>query len=225
MKPPENWEPGDSGSSGDPAAPPAASRRFRGVRRWLLELHLYLGLVCAPYFALLGLSGLAYNHAGATSQPWSVREWSAEITGAESAAPGDHAEAERIKRSLGLLGYVPKWTLKQSGEGALRFKVARPGRSYAITLEPDGRRARVIETRTGPFGLLRSIHGPVRIEGAPIWSTAWRLYTDLSMGALVFAVASGGLLMWPRRKERRAGALAFVLGSAVLAGLALWLWW
>ena len=40
------------------------------MRKWLLNIHLYGGLLCSSYLLLYGVSSLYFNHEFTSSQPF-----------------------------------------------------------------------------------------------------------------------------------------------------------
>lgn len=188
------------------------------MRRWLLDLHLYLGLVCLPYTVLLGVSSLLLNHDVERS---ASSHWEQPVTAA--LAGDDASQATALRDALGLRGDVLAHTLARTADGTLRFQVMGPGREHKIALGADGV-ARVDETDHGVIGVLRGLHGRRGLAGAEAWGASWGLYTDLTTFSLLFAIGTGLVLFWPRRAERWLGAGAAGLGMVVAALLAGGMW-
>ncbi|MEZ4218119.1 MAG: PepSY-associated TM helix domain-containing protein [Myxococcota bacterium] len=191
------------------------------TRRLWLDAHLYLGLLCAPYFALYGVTAIAFNHGWRGAE--TSAEWSAPLPAPLAANAAPAARAAAARDALGLAGHTPPWTAHASADGALAFQVNRPGRRYAVRVAPDGREARVVETRASLLAVARGLHGATSFPGMG-WTRAWALYTDVSTAAMALAVVSGAVLHWPRRARLRAGLAGAVLGLLSLVALwsALW---
>ena len=187
------------------------------MRRWLLDLHLYLGLLCLPYIVVFGVSSILLNH-GVRNE--ATTQWQREI--AAPKAPHDKARAAATLAALGLSGSVLAHTVKRDDAGALQFKAIRPGRSYQVELRTSGA-ARVRESSGGVLGALRDLHGLHDTQSSR-WSLSWALYTELATAALLFSIASGAYLIWPRRGERAFGLGAGALGLAAAALLAAVIW-
>ena len=168
----------------------------RRMRAWLLSLHLYLGLLCAPYLIVYGVSALALHH-GWEGTPAAAATRQVSIADERWAGPDEpRARAVAARDALGLVGGVPGGSIESSTEGRLRFQVLRPGRRLAVAIEP-GRPATIEETRTGLLSVLRGVHGLTHLERSAV-APLWRVYTHVSAGALVIAVISG-VILWGRR--------------------------
>ncbi len=187
------------------------------MRRWLLDLHLYLGLLCLPYLVVFGVSSILLNH-GLHSETHS--NWQREIAQPAAGSPGEQAAA--VRDALGLSGSVLAHTVKRDAAGTLRFKAIRPGRSYQVELAASGL-ARVQEANGGVTGMLRDLHGLHDTQSSR-WSLSWALYTELATAVLLFSIASGVILIWPRRRERALGFGAGALGLAGVLALAVAIW-
>ena len=52
----------------------------RSLRQWMLDVHIYLGLLCAGYLVIYGVSTLSFNHPRQWLTPEESRaEWQWEI--------------------------------------------------------------------------------------------------------------------------------------------------
>ena len=197
----------------------------RAVAKWASRLHIYLGLVCAPYFLVYGFSTLSWNHPDAaffaTAEETST--WTASL---ESAPHGSDLEiAEDIATSMGLIGHVPRWGVKRAGE-KLSFVVNRPGAKFALEFTPRTSSVRVLETRKGLWNVLRGIHG-MTILPRSIWAWSWGAYTIVSIVALLVASLSGLILIWRKATTRRSPWtwLVLALGSGTILVTMGALWW
>lgn len=179
------------------------------MRRWLLDLHLYLGLICLPYVVLFGVSSLLLNHG---LQRETTSEWSAQLAPLGDSEPS--AQAAAALRALDLRGGVLAHTLKRGDSGELAFRAIRPGRSYQVAVAANGA-VRVVERDSGVLGVVRDLHGASDTQGA-VWNLGWALYTELATAVLLFSIVSGALLVLPRPSER-----AIALGSGALGILAI----
>jgi hypothetical protein len=187
------------------------------MRRWLLDLHLYLGLLCLPYVVVFGLSSILLNHG---LQRATKTEWSAQIAPPADAAPAQRAA--EVLHALALTGNVLPHTLKSTDGGALAFQALRPGRSYQVEFAPSGA-VRVAERDGGVLGIVRALHGLHDTQSSR-WMLGWALYTELTTAMLLFSIASGVLMVLQRMSGRALALGAGALGTAaaVALGAAIW---
>ena len=176
----------------------------------ILDLHLYLSLLCAPYLVLYGLSTLSFNHTwGWISPGEQTYRWQEDVGRLEGDT--DLVVATGMRDSLGLIGFVPPWQIRNAGE-SLRFIVGRPGKRYEIAWSAETDTASVVETRSGFWGVMRDLHGLMEIQGSPLgWM--WKIYTWTSVAALTFALVSGLYLWWNRLPARKSGLWLLLFGS------------
>ena len=188
----------------------------------LLDLHLYLSLLCAPYLVVYGISTLSFNHSWAWIRPAEETH----VWQQEAALPDgdtDLAIATELRDSLGLIGYVVPWRLQISAD-EVSFAVWRPGKSYEIARRRESDTVSVTETRVGFWGVMRDLHGLGSLPGSALgWM--WRWYTLTSVGALVFAVFSGIYLWWSRLPSRRRGLHLLLWGSGSALVFMLYIVW
>ena len=187
------------------------------MRRWLFDLHLVLGLLCLPYLVVFGVSSILLNH---DVRNQTTTEWQRVI--AAPSAESDTARAATTLDALALTGSVLARTVKRDGAGGLHFKAIRPGRSYQVALLASGQ-ARVRESSGGVIGISRALHGLHDTQSSR-WSLSWALYTELATAVILFSIASGVVLIWPRRGERAFGLGAGALGLAAVALMAVAIW-
>ncbi len=184
------------------------------LRRVLLSLHLYLGLLMAPYLLVYGVSTWLLNRDGPAEDAAPAHTWSAAVD--VTPAPDDRATAERVRDALGLFGHVPPWRV-EAGEDALRFVVSRPGRLYHLRYAPAEGRVEVETLDKGLGAVLKGLHGLHVLPGSR-WVASWALYTELSVVALGLMVVSG-LWLDARRWRRRPGAALGLAAAIACTGL------
>lgn len=189
------------------------------MRKWILNIHLYGGLLCAPYLIIFGFSSLHFNHNfGFVSPKMQVLKWEAPLV-IESLTNNDMM-AESVRDSLGLMGWTLPWRTHRDGAGDLEFDLERPGKSYTIRAELKQHRARVEERPKGFWQTVNSLHALGAVPNSK-FVLLWGGYTELCTGFVLFAAISGIYLWVNSKRERRLGL--FMLITAVVASLALML--
>jgi len=196
------------------------------MRKWILNVHLYGGLLCAPYLVIFGFSSLHFNHhfGFVEGKPASTpRVWDAPITTLPTT--DNDALAESVRDSLGLMGWTIPWNMQRDGAGDLQFDLERPGKSYTIRTVLKDHTARVEERRKGFWQVVNSLHalGAVPNSNFALW---WGGYTELCTVFVLFASISGLYLWVNSKRERRVGmitlAVALVLSFGLMLGVVFW---
>ena len=98
------------------------------IRKLLLRIHLYSGLVCFWYLIILGTSSLNFNHHFSfmeNNNDSSV--WSTSIQ-----SPGQRHDdlhlSEALRDSLGLIGWQHPWETCRDTTGLFHFALELPGK-------------------------------------------------------------------------------------------------
>jgi hypothetical protein len=200
-------------------APPTAGR----ARRWLLNLHLYGGLVTCWYLVFYGVSSLSFNHRGLIPEFRGPKvSWDRPL---ELPEISDNLKlAEWVRDRLGLLGWPLPWNMQRSEGGDLRFEMARPGKQYWIEVDRAAARVRVEEERRGLGSVLHFLHGSTEgVPGAP-WLLAWGVYTEVTTWLVLF-FAGSGIYLWVRRaKDRRLAGTMLTFSLAGSVALMAWIY-
>jgi hypothetical protein len=187
------------------------------MRRWLVDLHLYLGLFSLPYVVLFGVSSILLNH-DFRSEARVVR-WERTISVPRAGAPLERARA--VRDALGLHGLVHERQVRQAEGGALRFRIIYPARRTEVEVDRSGR-ARVAERYFGLAAVIRALHG---FHGWDVsaWGYSWMVFTDFSLAAFAFFTVTGVWLAWLRVKARAplmaTGALATLVTGVLAAAI------
>ena len=207
------------------------------LRKLILNLHIYGGLLCFGYLILFGVSSLNFNHPlEFTKKRGEPRTWRQTIDLPDlprltddmtndqriaAKAKANHA----VRRALGLFGHQRPW-----GESWWNAKdpnhyhasLVRPGVEYEVDVHLDRRLAIVTETRTNAWRVMVGLHGfHGEMPGSALVSS-WSGYTEFCTFIVLFAGGSGVYLWTRRRNERRIGLL--MLGGAATFSVALMLY-
>lgn len=184
------------------------------MRKWILRIHLYGGLLCAPYLMIFGFSSLHFNHHFAFATPTSnAIHWQDDLR--FKPETNNEAMANSVRDSLGLLGWTLPWKTTRDAAGDLQFDLERPGKSYTIRTAIGESKARVEERRKGFWQVVNSLHA---LKGVPNSQVAslWGIYTEVCTWFVLFAAASGVYLWVNSKRERRIG-IAALLAALVLS--------
>ena len=161
------------------------------LRRWILRLHLYGGLLCSSYLMVYGVSSLLFNHPlGFLEGDRGFVDWEQPVE--LSASRDDEQFSDSVRAALGLFGHTLYNTVVRESDAVLRFQVLRPGRLYFIRVA-DGV-AQVREVRMRVWSVLRDLHGGGGTPGSTLM-IFWGIFTQISVVVLSFSCASG-LYLW-----------------------------
>lgn len=179
------------------------------MKKLLLDIHIYLSLLCAGYMIIYGVSGLAFNHHVRPDDSVGA-SWTATVEVAETEKDRDLAEA--VRDELDLVGWVPYWRISRPTSDELAFRVNRPAREYHLVLDQTTGAVQVSEKSSGLLGAALGLHGLGDMPNSS-WSRTWSVFTQISVWALLFSVLSGIWFWWLRPSFRRQGFWMLGLGS------------
>ena len=179
------------------------------VKKILLDIHIYLSLLCAGYMVIYGVSGLAFNHHIRPAESDGI-VW--ETTIDVPTADKDQVLAEAVRDRLELMGWVPFWWLSHPQPDEFVFFINRPAREYRVRLNQLTGHVGVSETSRGVLGAIIGLHGLQSMPNSR-WAATWAVYTEISIWAVVFSVVSGIWFWWLRPACRSSGWWLLGLGS------------
>ena len=181
------------------------------MRRWLLRIHLYGGLLCAPYLIIFGITSLSFNHHRDSPEVMpNPIEWQ---QGIDVASVGENeVVANRVRDALGLGGWTIPWKMSRDAAGNLTFDLERPGKSYTIHALFQEHQARIEERRKGWSDPFRALHAMGSVPNLA-YTSLWSIYTEICVWFTVFAALSGIYLWINSQRERRLG-LGLLFGAS-----------
>jgi hypothetical protein len=180
------------------------------LRKFLSKIHIWLGLLCAPYMIIFGFSSLNFNHHfGFVDAGQHTVSWERQIAVADTS--DNKALAERVRLELGLMGWVPWWKYQRDEDNSFQYQVLRPAKQYTIQVNPQRTRVSVQELRNGPLNVINSLHALGHLPGSGMVKF-WSWYTNVCVFFVVFAGVSG-VYFWSRRKDET------LIGWLLLAGV------
>jgi hypothetical protein len=203
------------------------------LRRIILNVHIYGGLVCFSYLILFGISVLNFNHPFAfTKSPASVTTWSQpmELPALERTDGKSAAEALTIRRDnngaiLHAMGSFVAPSPNPDGgwtdADTYHARFLRPGKEYEIDVHPGQGTATVTQTRAGVWTLIRDLHGLAAVYPDSTFASSWKWYTELCTFVVIAAGVSGVYLWAARRRERRVGVVMLAVAGAASFALML----
>ena len=195
------------------------------LRRIVLNIHIYGGLLCFSYLILLGISVLNFNHPFAFTRPradettWTQRLEVPALARADGKTP---AEAMQRQNNAAIVHAMrsfaepyPNSNGSWTSADTYHAHLMRPGKEYLIDVHPDEKSATITQTRTGWWQLIRDLHGSYFIYADSVLASTWSWYTDLCVFVVMFAGVSGVYLWTAHRRERQLGVLVIGIAGVV----------
>jgi hypothetical protein len=191
---------------------------------WNRKGHYYLGLYFMFFLWLFALTGLLLNHSWRFAEFWPTRTVSKfERQVQVPTVTHDLDRAREIMRQLAIQGEI-EWTSTRVDAASVAFRVARPGRSWNVTMEPAGRVA-VEQTDINGWGLIRVLHtftgvrtGDARNHRDWPLTTVWALSMDAVALGMCLMVLSG-IYLWIGLPGKRKPGLAALLAGVAACGM------
>lgn len=207
---PEQPEPPASGSQPDAPLPEAATPRsgarptWSALRRLLLRLHFYAGILIAPFVVIAAVTGLMYVYTPQLEQALYAEQLRVEPSDGAVSLERQAAAAARAHPDAELSAVRPAEAPDESTRVLMSADGLPDGYLLAVFVDPhDGT---VLGDLTS-YGSSSSL--PVRSWLAELHRSlhlgdAGRLYSELAASWL-WVVALGGVVLWTarRRSERR----------------------
>ena len=181
------------------------------MRKIILNIHMYGGLLACGYLIVLGISSLQFSHHFFPDTPGKTT-WERDIAPLNATAAV--AAGEQARSELGLFGWVNARTAKLKN-GDLTFTIDRPGRQYAIAVSAAGH-AKVDEQRRTPF-IMTALHGMESVPGSKLMSV-WGVYTEFASFFGIGACLSGIYLFASTKRDRKAALIVLAISTVLAVG-------
>lgn len=186
---------------------------------WSRKGHYYLGLYFLFFLWLVAFTGLLLNHSWSFAEFWPNRKVSNFERQVQTPTVADDVERARdVVRQLGIQGEI-EWTSARVDATIFSFRVARPGRTWNVTMNGTGRVA-VEQTDINGWGLMRVLHtftgvrtGDSRNDRDWTLTTIWALSMDAVAFGMCLMVLSGIYLWIGLPKKRKPGLVALLAGT------------
>jgi hypothetical protein len=202
------------------------------LRKIILNIHIYGGLICFSYLILLGISTLNFNHPFAFTTGGSTTTWTQPLKLPALARTEDkngqellRLRADNNQTILHALGSFAFPTSAFNGDwknaDTYHAHFARVGKEYDIDVHVDQGSATITQTRKNVWTLIRELHGEHGAYAESIFASTWAWYTDLCVCVVIAAGISGVYLWTRRRRERRIGLIFLAAATAVSLALML----
>ncbi len=187
------------------------------MRKLLLKIHLYSGLICFWYLIILGTSSLNFNHHFAFMEGSAeTQTWSKPVRLVND-IKDDLKLSETIRDSLSLIGWPLPWETYRDSTGIFHFTLQHPGKRYGVDFSFTDQVAYVQETSKGFWPIFNSLHGAGAVPNSAFMNV-WKWYTRLTAVLVVFSVLIGIYLWYTGSLDKKAAGYTLIL--SLLSSLA-----
>lgn len=186
------------------------------LRKWMLKIHIYGGLLCFWYLLIFAVSGLQFQHHFEFMKPKLSNEeaWEKKLSVPESENVSDFAIS--IQNELNLAGWHLPWETYRDNSGIFHTQIQNPKAQYLITYEPLSSTVKIIKKEKGFWVLINSLHGfSGKMPNAPLL-VFWKIFTYICLFVVMFSIFSG-IWLWVIRSPDKLIGLLTVSGIIVLS--------
>jgi hypothetical protein len=199
------------------------TKKKKGLLKWNLKIHIYIGLFLLFFIWLFGFSGLLLNHHWEFANFWEQRK---EISYNKTIQIGDErgqfALVNDIKHKLNLNGSISNPSFSNDSI-LLNFIVSKPGTRYDIKANLDDGDILISEMKFNKWGILRALHtlrNPTKKEEGvnyqSIMASIWSISTDIISLSLVVLCLGGWILLLQVSGKRFYPGLISLVGGITL---------
>jgi len=184
-------------------------------RNLLLKIHSYLGLFCAPYLLIFGITSLHFNHGFLSND----RTEKNTVTYENVAFDPEQEPKElvtSIAKELGLMGWFIPWETWEK-DGILHSAVTHTGLSYNFRINLSTHKVEITRFYKSQRELLYGLHAlGESIPRGTWWINTWKQYQTLTVYSLVFWVITG-IYFWLTSKTRSSWEFLVFIGFVSLS--------
>ncbi len=194
------------------------NKQKKGLLKWNLKIHIYIGLYLLFFIWLFGFSGLLLNHHWEFANFWEERkEISYDKTIAISREREQYILVHEIMNKIELNGSISN--LKFSNDSILfSFIISKPGTRYDIQANLIDGNILIKEMKFNKWGIMRALHvlrNPTIKEQGNRYQSAlasiWGFSMDIVSVSLIL-LCFGGWYLWIKAPRKR-----FYLGLISIA--------
>jgi hypothetical protein len=185
------------------------NKQKKGLLKWNLKIHIYIGLYLLFFIWLFGFSGLLLNHHWEFANFWEERkETSFEKTITISGAREEYRLVHDIMHKIDLNGNISN--AKFSDDSILlSFIISKPGTRYDIQANLIDGNILIKEMNFNKWGIMRALHvlrNPTLSEQGGRYQSAmasiWSISMDIVSVSLIM-LCLGGWYLWIKATRKR----------------------
>ena len=188
------------------------------LRKWILRIHLYGGLLCFWYLIIFALTSLQFQHHFKFLLPSDgdeiVSERKVEVTENKDKL----VYARSLQDKLNIPGWLIPWQTQRDSLGMFHTVFQNPKARYTLVYNPSNYAVRISAVSNGLWMVIKSLHGSGgRLPGAPLL-VFWGIFTYLCVAIVVFSIISG-IWLWASKTGRKLTGWLTFSGILVLSFL------
>ena len=181
------------------------------LRRWILKIHLYGGLICFWYLIIFAISSLHFHHHFEFMNGKQMVEGSQQIHLKLEDSKSDSALATNIQIALDIAGWYLPWETYRDNSGTFHTQIENPKTQYQIKYDRMSSTASIIRKDKGFWSVLNALHGFAgKMPNAPLF-IFWNIFTYICLMVVIFSIFSG-IWLWANRSEDKLIGWVTVLG-------------
>lgn len=165
------------------------------LRKWILKIHLYGGLLCFWYLIIFAVSSLHFHHEFEFMNGKPVAEGPQPVQLLFEDSKSDSLLASRIQNGLNIAGWYLPWETFRDSSGVFHTQIQNPKMDYTIQYDPVSSIARIEKKDKGFWSVFNALHGFAGgMPRAPLL-IFWRIFTYLCLIVVTFSILSG-IWLW-----------------------------
>ena len=199
------------------------TKQKKGLLKWNLKIHIYIGLFLLFFIWLFGFSGLLLNHHWEFANFWEERK---EISYDKMIQISEEREqfvlVNEIKNKLNLNGSISNLSFSNDSI-LLNFIISKPGTRYDIKANLDDGNIFISEMKFNKWGVMRALHtlrNPTSKEKGVKYQAAmasiWGISIDIISVSLIVLCLGGWILLLQVSGKRFYPGLISVLSGITL---------
>jgi hypothetical protein len=181
------------------------------LRKWILKIHLYGGLIYFWYLIILSISSLNFqHHFNFLKNEFPTRE-AKNISLVLPELENNYDLATNIQNKLGIIGWYLPWETYYDSVGIFHVQIQNPYKHYLITYDSKSSTASVIKEGNGFWNVINVLHGFAEdMPNAP-FLIFWKMFTYICLGGVIFSIFSG-IWLWQKRSRNKLIGWLTILG-------------
>jgi len=179
------------------------------MRKLILKIHLYGGLLCFWYLIIFAVSSLQFHHHFKFMEQGNGTETTRETKVMIEPEQDKLILARNLQNNLGLPGWVVNWQTWRDSTGILHTTIQNPKAGYIMVYDPSTSKVTIKSVSNGFGRIINSLHGNTGdMPNAPLM-VFWSIFTYICLLVVMFSIVSGIWLWAGSPGNKKAGWLTF----------------